>query len=262
VLGEAPRREHRSALAKSGKQTTIMWRVRCDCGTEGERTAENLTTGKSRSCGCEARERRRIPLALGEQYGLLTVIGEAPPDRKGRRWLCRCDCGTELAVAVSDLRRKDARANRSCGCTRRTVFYRSHGLGEHPLYTTWRNMLDRCLNPANTAYYNYGFAGVTVCERWADLETGCQAFIDDMGEKPDPGHSIERRDPLGPYSPENCRWATRKEQRANQRKLPRVRIDLLRQCAVAEGIPLEQINAALARVAALAPKLEVAQTLK
>ena len=97
----------------------------------------------------------------------------------------------------------------------------SHGMTKTPEYHAWIDMKHRCFNPNNKQYLDYGGRGITVCDRWLNLDN----FLADMGTKPSPKHSLDRIDNNGDYSPKNCKWSTRVEQNNNTRYNRLITID-------------------------------------
>lgn len=137
------------------------------------------------------------------------------------KWWCVCDCGIERAILAGALKKG---GSLSCGCYIRDITSaRSlvHGRadGTDRTYRTWCRIKERCYTPTHKDYPRWGGVGIQVCDRWRFGENGLsgfECFLLDMGEHPE-GYSIDRRDGTKHYSPDNCRWATAKEQ-ANNRK--------------------------------------------
>jgi len=94
----------------------------------------------------------------------------------------------------------------------------SHGKFGTPEYSAWAHMIQRCTNPNNVAWKNYGERGITVCDRWRDF----RCFLEDMGPKLSPSLSLERKDNSLGYFASNCRWGTRTEQSNNRRNNVRI----------------------------------------
>jgi len=136
------------------------------------------------------------------------------------KYNCVCDCGKELSVYAHGLIGKNANA-KSCGCLQREIARKNlttHGQNSNGVisveYKSWHGMTQRCLNPKDKNFCNYGGRGITVCDKWKTFE----GFFEDMGYKPSKDYQIERLNNNLGYFKENCEWSTRSNQMANRRK--------------------------------------------
>lgn len=144
----------------------------------------------------------------GKKFGRLTAV--EPVDGKNPKyayWRCRCSCGVEKTIFESNLL---SGQSRSCGCLRTENKGRPAGW-TYPEYVVWASMRKRCNQHKAKGYKFYGGRGIKVCKRWDYFHN----FYKDMGPRPDPSWTLDRKDSDGDYCPENCRWATRHEQTRN-----------------------------------------------
>jgi len=176
---------------------------------------------------------------IGLKFSRLTVLwldSVRKFRKKGRsklqkvEWiLCACECGNKIAVRKYDVVRG---LTKSCGCLKSEIQSKkfkamwkrghkppsTHGeasvkRGRSPEYTSWAAMKQRCLNPDNDRYADWGGRGIRVCKRWMKFEN----FLADMGRRPTIQHTLERKNNDGNYTSRNCRWATKSEQAFNRR---------------------------------------------
>lgn len=198
-----------------------MWNCTCVCGNQCVVQGSSLLSGHSKSCGCLSRETTsdlmRIDLT-NRRFGRLTVKKDVGKSKKGRMWLCVCDCGNSHVYASHMLLKGSAQ---SCGCLRsektRTLgkTAKTHGQSSSRLYNIWAHMIQRCYNNKSSAYKNYGERGISVCDDWHySFET---FFLWALEHGYNETLTIERIDVNGNYEPNNCCWIPARMQPSNKR---------------------------------------------
>lgn len=148
----------------------------------------------------------------GKKFGMLTITGIVGIAKWGTKISALCDCGNTTELYYNNIQ---SGHTKSCGCLQKETrtAQKKHGLSSHPLFRVWAGILARCYNPNRKSYKFYGAKGITVCDQWKnDFKSFYDWAIANGYQK---GLEIDRINFLSGYSPENCRWATRKEQQRN-----------------------------------------------
>lgn len=150
----------------------------------------------------------------GQTFGRLTVIGISHRSNKKIFWNCKCLCGNKAFVAGNKLK---SGWTQSCGCLQKERAGKAahkHGLRKSRFYGIWKGMLKRCYDPRDTNYHNYGGRGITVCEDWKNSIE----FFDNWCNNSEysEGLTLDRIEVNGNYEPDNCQWATMREQANNK----------------------------------------------
>ena len=192
------------------------WLCRCECGNKVIAYEKALLKGTMVSYGCE----HPTPDLSGEKSGRLTVMYRLTDSPDARpRWLCQCECGNGVVMTTRQLKEVEVP---SCGCYAReqhAIKATTHGMSHTALHKTWVSIRNRCNDPKNKSYPDYGARGIKVCDRW---EESFQNFLDDMGPTYQPGLELDRIDNDKGYGPDNCRWVTHLENCRNKRNTIRI----------------------------------------
>lgn len=156
---------------------------------------------------------------IGQKFGRLTVVDHgdyyiSPKGAKVKQWKCKCECGNETLASTIQLRNG---SKKSCGCYMREKAAQAkhtHGMFGERLYNIHASMVQRCTNPNNQDFHNYGGRGITICKEWLVFEN----FRDwALANGYASNLTLDRENVNGNYDPTNCRWITSKKQNNNRR---------------------------------------------
>jgi len=167
-----------------------------------------------------------IPDLIGLTFGKLRVSKRHGTSKsKKALWKCECECGGFTIVTTQDLK---SGHTKSCGCLSvEATKSRSlkHGLSTNNLFFAWNSMKERCFNPNNKSYANYGGRGIRVCEEWKEDFQTFYNYVSQLPHFGEEGYSLDRINNDGNYEPGNVKWSTHKEQCGNRRNNIRVEIN-------------------------------------
>lgn len=209
-------RDAKAKTLPSGQKPRTI-RCKCECGSVKNYLLLHVIRGRITHCNKCYKPSKDIQSVIGSKYGYLEVVSDLGTKViAGRRFRIvkgRCVCGKEKTYRLSDIKNR-----KSCGCLSSLIISKKitkHGLKDHPLYSHWNNMKNRCANENVESFGYCGAKGVRVCKEWVNDFKCFYDWAISNGWKD--GLTLDRHpNTLGNYEPSNCRWATNQQQANNK----------------------------------------------
>ncbi len=203
--------------AKNKKGLTVD--CKCDCGNVFQSELKDLERGRNKQCP-SCRTLNSVD-HIGKTYNKILIIDAAPKDAVTHNTMVKCKCinivkGVECGKVFTESLSAVIRGKRkSCGCLR-SIYTKERAKELDETYDIWRQMMERCNNPKHVRYEGYGARGIKVCDEWYDREVYNDWYVANRPKDESIDWSVDRIDNDGGYSPENCKFSTKREQSVNQ----------------------------------------------
>jgi len=202
-----------------------LFECQCKCGTLRTFASYYIVNPNKWRCCLKCYHAGRgddcYKLIVGSKRGKWTILKYEKKDLRSM-FYCQCECGEKHWVQAAKVRGNYSKQCEKCQF-KEYGFKPVHGKARSVMHYLWSSMRQRCNNPKNAKFNDYGRRGIKICERWNKFEN----FLADMGERPSKDVVLDRINNDGDYEPTNCKWSERYESCNNRRCSPKYNKDYI-----------------------------------